>query len=65
MKNRLRVLMAERNLRIKDVVQDTGFSRNEISRLINHPEVNVRNNTLEKLCEYLKVTPNDFFGYWK
>lgn len=65
MKNRLRVLMAERCLKIKDIVQDTGFSRNEISRLVNHPKATIRNDTLEKLCKYLQVTPNDFFGYWR
>ncbi|MFT8398347.1 MAG: helix-turn-helix transcriptional regulator [Schleiferilactobacillus harbinensis] len=61
--NRLNVLLAERQLQIKTVVQDTGLSRNAISNIVNNPEANVSTTTIDKLCGYLGTTPGDFFLY--
>ncbi|TLQ20137.1 helix-turn-helix transcriptional regulator [Lentilactobacillus parafarraginis] len=63
--NKLNVLMAERQLNIKDVVQGTGLSRNTISNLINSSDkggINLR--TINKLCMFFNVTPADFFEYF-
>lgn len=62
--NKLRVLLAERNLKIKDVVESTGLSRNTVSNLVNSPLSNISNSTLDKLCLLLKITPCDFFEYY-
>lgn len=61
--NRLSVLMAERQLSIKQVVQDTGLSRNTISNITNNPESNVSTETIDKLCIYFEIDPSDFFVY--
>lgn len=61
--NRLKVLLAERNLKIKDVVKNTSLSRNTISNLVNNPTSNVSTKTLDELCYYLKINPQDFFTY--
>lgn len=61
--NRLKVILAEKRLKIKDVAQNTGLSRNTISNLANNPYSNISNCTLNKLCEYLNITPADFFLY--
>lgn len=61
--NRLSVLMAERQLSIKQVVQDTGLSRNTISNITNNPESNISTETLDKLCIYFEVDPSEFFVF--
>ncbi len=62
MGNKLRVLLAERKLNIADVHKDTGIAKTTLYRLYNETTVNPDTRTVMKLCEYLKVTPNDFFG---
>lgn len=62
--NRLSVLLAERQLSIKQVVEDTGLSRNAVSNIVNKPNANIATETIDILCRYLQVTPNDFFLYW-
>lgn len=61
--NKLKVLLAERNLQIKQLVEDTNISRNTLSNLINKPTGNVSINTVNELCIYLKITPADFFEF--
>ncbi|MFD1429572.1 helix-turn-helix domain-containing protein [Lacticaseibacillus mingshuiensis] len=61
--NRLNILLAERDLNVKTVSHDTGLSRNTISNLINNPEGNISTETTDILCNYLSVTPTDFFDY--
>ncbi|WP_368045394.1 helix-turn-helix domain-containing protein [Ligilactobacillus sp. 110_WCHN] len=63
--NRLKVILAEKRLKIKDVAQNTSLSRNTISNIANNPYSNVSNSTLNKLCECLNITPADFFLYKK
>lgn len=62
-RNRLNVLLAERNLTIKDVNKKTGLSRTTISNMINGISDGLQLSTLDVLCNYLEITPNDFFEY--
>lgn len=61
--NRLKILLAERDLSIKNVIENTGISRNVLSNMINKPFANVSTKNLDKLCNYLEITPSDFFDY--
>lgn len=61
--NRLKVLVAERGLMVKDVIENTGISRNVLSNMINNPFANVSNSNLDILCNYFDVKPNDFYDY--
>ncbi|WP_203641696.1 helix-turn-helix domain-containing protein [Levilactobacillus andaensis] len=61
--NRLNVLLAERQLSIKQVVDETGISRNTISNISNNVGANVATETIDALCRYLNVKPADFFSY--
>lgn len=61
--NRLNILLAERQLTNKQVVEETGLSRNSISNIANNPEANIATETIDKLCNYLDVTPAEFFLY--
>lgn len=62
--NRLKILLAERDLSIKDVIEGTGISRNVLSNMINNPYANVSTNNINKLCNFLEVIPNDFYDYF-
>lgn len=61
--NRLKVLLAERQLTNKQVSDDTKISRNTISNIINNPDANIATNTIDRLCNYLEIDPSDFFEY--
>ena len=61
--NNLKVLLAERNLKIKDVIENTNLSRNTVSNIVNNPCSNVSNNTIDEICNYLNIEPSVFFVY--
>lgn len=63
--NRLKVILAEKRLKIKNVVENTGLSRNTVSNIVNKPHCNISNETLDRLCCYLEITPGDLLLYKK
>lgn len=65
--NRLKILLAERDLTIKDLMKATGLSRNSLSNMVNNPFANIATDNVDKLCNYLNVTPKNFYDYfpWK
>lgn len=62
-RNRLNILLAERNLNIKDVYENTGLSRTTVSNMINGVSDGLQMKTLDILCNYLEVSPSEFFDY--
>ena len=62
-KNRLAVLLAERKLRITKVAIDTGISRNSLTSISQNDSEMIRLDTINTLCKYLGITPNEFFEY--
>lgn len=62
--NRLKILFAERNLTIKDAMEATGLSRNSLSNMINNPSANISTQNIDKLCNFLEITPSAFFDYF-
>ena len=61
--NRLKILLAERDLTIKKVIEETGISRNVLSNMINKPFSNVPNANIDRLCNFLEISPSDFWEY--
>lgn len=61
--NNLKKILDDKKVTIKDVVLGTNLSRNTLSNIVNNPKANVSNRTLDNLCIFLNVTPNDFFEY--
>lgn len=59
----LAVLLAERNLKITKLSNDTGISRTTLTALCNNYSQGIQFDTLNKLCSYLNVQPKDFFVY--
>lgn len=63
LKSNLSVLMAERGLKIVDLYNATGISKNTLMSLAENTSKGVQFETVDKLCNYLGVTPAEFFIY--
>ena len=59
----LSVLLAERRLTISKAAQDTGISRTTLTALTSRSARGIQFDTLNRLCQYLKVTPDALFIY--
>ena len=59
----LSVLLAERRLTVTKVAQDTGLSRTTLTALTTRSAKGIQFDTLNRLCQYLKVTPDALFIY--
>ena len=59
----LSVLLAERRLTISKAAQDTGISRTTLTALTGRSARGIQFDTLNRLCQYLKVTPDALFIY--
>ena len=62
-KSRLGVLMAERSLKISDVYNETGISKTTLMAIADNTGKGVQYETVDRLCNYLGVTPCEFFEY--
>lgn len=62
-RNRLAILLAERDLTATKVYEETKISKSTLSSLVNNSGDGVQYKTLDKLCSYLEVTPSEFFDY--
>lgn len=61
--SRLSVLMAERGLKISDLYEETGISKTTLMAIAENNGKGVQFDTVDKLCNFLGVTPCDFFDY--
>jgi DNA-binding Xre family transcriptional regulator len=59
----LSLLLAERNLKITKVTNDTGISRTTLTSLASNHAQGIQFGTINTLCNYLFVTPDQFFSY--
>ncbi len=59
----LRVLLAERNIRITKVAEDTGISRTTLTSLVYGNAQGIQFDTIDKLCRYLRISPGHFFVF--
>lgn len=62
-KNRLSILLAERNLTAAKVYEETKISKSTLSSLVNNANEGLQTKTLDTLCNFLEITPCDFFEY--
>lgn len=64
LRNRLKELMSERNLKASRVANDIpNLSRNTINTVANNKGKMLQLETINSLCEYLEISPSDFFEY--
>ncbi|MCW3764657.1 helix-turn-helix transcriptional regulator [Weissella confusa] len=63
-RNRLKELMDERGLKASRIANDIdNLSRNTINATVSNKGKMIQLETVNALCQYLGVTPNDFFEY--
>ena len=62
---KLAMLMAERKLRIADVIRETGIPRGTLTRLYNETAVRVDLSDIDKLCEFFDCTTQDLLPHTK
>lgn len=62
-KNNFNTLLAERQLKITRVSNDTGISRTTLTALRQEMSKGVQLDTLNTLCNYFNITPGEFFDY--
>lgn len=60
----LAILMAERGLKITDVSKGTGISRTTLTALYHNTGSGIQFETLDKLCEFLRVSPGDLLQHY-
>lgn len=65
MKNKLSAILGEKRLKVSDVHEATQISRTTLHALYHEKTENPDTKTVMKLCDFLKITPNDFFGIKK
>ena len=61
--NRLSVLLAERNVRANRLAVETGIAPSTLPRINNNRSSQIDYETLNSICNFFKITPNDFFDY--
>lgn len=59
------MIMAERMIRVGELSEQTGISRNTISAMYYDKSKMIKFSTLSKLCEVLMVLPDDLLRYTK
>ena len=62
-RNNLKVILAENNVRISKLANDTGIARSTITALSENRSKGIQLDTMNTLCKYLQVTPSDLFVY--
>ena len=59
----LPILLAERRLRVADLVRMTDISKSTLHGIYNDETTRIEFDTLSKLCNVLEVTPGDILKY--
>lgn len=59
----LKILLAERSLTISKVCEDTGISRTTLTALCSNKSKGIQFDTLDTLCNYLNVLPEDILTF--
>lgn len=62
-RNKLSILLTERDLKITKVANDTKISRTTLTAINQNESKMIQIETINTLCKYLKITPCDFFEY--
>jgi putative transcriptional regulator len=62
-KVRLAVMLAERNVKSKDLAEHIGITEANLSLLKQGKVKGIRFETLERICEYLACQPADLLRY--
>ena len=63
LRNNLAKLMIDRGVTATQLFNDTGIARSTISKISNNNTDKISMSTIDKICNYLRITPADFFDF--
>ena len=61
----LAVLLAERKLKVADLVRSTGINKSTLHKLYNGELTRIDLETIDRICDYLDVQVGDLFVFEK
>ncbi|MFX4308361.1 MULTISPECIES: helix-turn-helix domain-containing protein [Acinetobacter] len=64
-KSNLAVLLAERKMRVADLVKETGINKSTLYKLYNDESVRIDFETIDKICLALNVEVGDLLLFRK
>ena len=59
----LPVLLAERRMKVADLIRTTGISKSTMHKIYNEQTSRIDFETMDKICEALDIGVGDFFTY--
>ncbi|MBA5700926.1 helix-turn-helix domain-containing protein, partial [Acinetobacter radioresistens] len=62
-KSNLAVLLAERKMRVADLVKETGINKSTLYKLYNDESVRIDFETIDKICLALNIEVGDLLVY--
>lgn len=62
-RNNLSILLAERQLRITKLANDTEISRSTITSIAQNDTKMIQLDVINKICTHLSIEPKDFFSF--
>lgn len=64
-KSNLAVLLAERKMRVADLVKETGINKSTLYKLYNDESVRIDFETIDKICTALEIEVGELLVYKK
>ncbi|TWV80942.1 helix-turn-helix transcriptional regulator [Moraxella sp. VT-16-12] len=62
-KSNLPVLLAQRRLKVADLIRMTGISKSTVHKIYNDQTTRIDFETIDKICEALDVQVGEIFEY--
>jgi len=62
-KNKLRVILAEMDMKPSELHKLTGIHKTSIYRIYHNTFTGITLEQIDKICTALEITPNDLFEY--
>ncbi len=59
----LPVLLAERRMKVADLIRMTGISKSTVHKIYNEQTSRIDFDTMDKICEALDIQVGDLFTY--
>lgn len=58
---RLPILLAERKMRVADLIRGTGINKTTLHKLYNGEQTRIDLETIDRICNYLQVQVGELF----
>lgn len=59
----LPVLLAERRMKVADLIRMTGISKSTVHKIYNEQTTRIDFETMDKICEALEIQVGDLYTY--